>query len=143
MTQTRFLSLPRQLWRLVCDGAGAGRCAILALVLAVCLSACGRPDTLVIVTVQGLEPSITELLITLTLDGVPARNAQPTPDDPDSASFSVYKDRQRFGIDVPSSTQTLGIDLRGLNTSRVVVKRGSAQLDLGQSKDLEVTLYTP
>ena len=105
-----------------------------------CGASCGRPDTLVLVNVTGLEPEIKELRVTMTLDGVAARNGQPTPDDPDAMSFSIYKDMQRFGIDVPMGTSKLGVKVDGLNTYRVAVRTGSNMIDLAQQKDLDVML---
>ena len=121
----------------------------LAVLAAACLAlcalstSCGRPESLVVVSVTGLDPALTELRVTMTLDGVMARNGQPTPEDPDASSFSVYKDMQRFGIDVPVGTQKLGVHIDGLNTARVVVRTGSGQLDLTQRKDLDVALVAP
>lgn len=104
---------------------------------------CGRPDNLVVVSVTGLETGITELHVTMTLDSVPAKNAQPSPDDPDINSFSVFQDMQRFGVEVPTGVQTLALSVSALNTSRVVVKSATGQLDLRQSKELSLALHLP
>jgi hypothetical protein len=104
---------------------------------------CGRADNLVLVSVQGLDSSITELLVTMKLDGVQAKNQVLSPDDPDMSSFTVYKNMQEFGVEVPTGTQTLGMTINGLNTSRVVVKTGDGTLDLSKSKNLDVTLHLP
>lgn len=117
------------------------RLALAVLAMGLVLGAgCGRPDTLVLVNVSGLETEIRELRVTMTLDGVAAKNGQPTSEDPDAMSFAIYKDMQRFGIDVPMGTQKLGVNIDGLNTFRVVVRTGSGMLDLAQRKDLDVVL---
>lgn len=104
---------------------------------------CGRPDNLVVVSVTGLETGITELHVTMTLDSVPAKNAQPSADDPDLNSFSVFQDMQRFGVEVPTGVQTLALSVSALNTSRVVVKSATGQLDLRQGKELSLALHLP
>src|SRR5258708_4642769 len=104
------------------------------------LIGCGRDENLVLISVDGLDPAITELSIAMPLDGSSAHNLQPTADDPNPNSFSVYKDMRSFGIEIPPGTQTLGIDIKGLTASRAVEKAGSGQLTLSQSKDLNITL---
>jgi hypothetical protein len=111
----------------------------LALLL-ILATGCGRSASLVIVSVSGLEPAITELRVTMTLDGTPAKNQQPTADDPDASSFSVFKNMQSFGIQVPAGSQTLGVNIDGLNTSRAVVRTGSGTLDVSQQQDLAVAI---
>lgn len=119
--------------------------AFAALALGLALGAgCGRPETLVLVNVTGLDDTtIRELRVTMTLDGVAAKNGQPTAEDPDAMSFAVYKDMQRFGIDVPTGTQKLGVNIDALNSFRVAVRTGSGMVDLTQRKDLDVALHTP
>ena len=105
---------------------------------------CGRPDGLVVVNVTGIDTAVRELYVTMTLDGQKAKNSQPTPDDDkDGLSFSVYQNMQQFGIDVPSGTRVLGVDVNGLNTARVVVATGTGSLDVTQSQDLDIALHTP
>lgn len=101
---------------------------------------CGRPDDLVLVTVEGLEATITELHVTMTLDGVQAKNSQPSADDPDINSFSVFQDMTHFGVEVPAGVQTLALSVSALNTSRVTVKSATGQLDLRQTKDILLKL---
>lgn len=101
---------------------------------------CGTPDNLVIVNVGGLEPAITELRVTLTLDGAMARNSMPSQDNPDTTSFAVYKDMRRFGVEVPVGTRQLGISVEGLSTARVAVRTGSVTVDLSQRRDTTITL---
>ena len=114
--------------------------AVLALMLMGALSACGTPENLVLVNVAGLESTITELRVSLTLDGAAARNPMPAAENPDSTSFAVYKDMRRFGVEVPSGTKQLGISVEGLNTARVAVKTGSTTVDLTQRRDATITL---
>lgn len=104
---------------------------------------CGRPDNLVLVNVTGLESSITELHVTMTLDSVPAKNGKPLTDETDPNSFSVFQDMSRFGVEVPAGVQTLALSVSGLNTSRVVVKSATGQLDLRQGKELSLALHLP
>ncbi len=106
-------------------------------------ASCGRPANLVMVNVAGLEPSITELHVQLTLDGTKARNLQPSDADPDAYSFAVYKEMYRFGIEIPSGTQQLGVHIDGLNTNRVIIKVADGQLNLNQQQDLNVSLRLP
>lgn len=101
---------------------------------------CGRPDDLVVVSVDGLTSAITELHVTMTLDGVQAKNSQPSADDPDVNSFSVFQDMSHFGVQVPAGVQTLALSVSALNTSRVTVKSATGQLDLRQTKDLQLKL---
>ena len=101
---------------------------------------CGRPDDLVVVSVDGLTSAITELHVTMTLDGVQAKNSQPSADDPDINSFSVFQDMSHFGVEVPAGVQTLALSVSALNTSRVTVKSATGQLDLRQTKDLQLKL---
>lgn len=101
---------------------------------------CGTPDNLVIVNIGGLEPAITELRVTLTLDGAMARNSMPAQDNPDTTSFAVYKDMRRFGVEVPLGTRQLGISVEGLSTARVAVRTGSVTVDLSQRRDTTITL---
>lgn len=114
--------------------------AALSLWLLGLLPACGTPDNLVLVNVAGLESAITELRVSLTLDGAAARNPMPAADNPDSTSFAVYKDMRRFGVEVPTGTVQLGISVEGLNTARVAVKTGSTTVDLTQRRDATITL---
>lgn len=127
------------------NGGFWARLALLGSIL-VCLglgsAGCGRSD-LVLVSVGGIEPAITELHVTMSLDGVMARNAQPTADDPDAYSFAVYKDMQRFGVEVPVDTRILSLRIDGINTLRSVLKIGSAELDLSQRRELTVVLQLP
>lgn len=116
------------------------RFAVLGLLLAGLLPGCGTPDNLVLVSITGLEPTITELRVSLTLDGAAARNPMPAADNPDTTSFAVYKDMRRFGVEVPPGTKQLGISVEGLNTARVAVKTGSATVDLSQRREAAITL---
>jgi hypothetical protein len=106
-------------------------------------ASCGRPDSLVLVNVTGLDPTVRELLVTMTLDGTMAKNGQLTAEDPSATSFTVYKDMQHFGIDVPTGTKRLGVKIDGLNVARVVVRTGNGELELAQRKDLDVALHAP
>lgn len=101
---------------------------------------CGTPDNLVVVNVSGLEPAITELRVTLTLDGTMAKNPMPPSDNPDITSFAVYKDMRRFGVEVPAGTKQLGINVEGLSTARVALRTGSTTVDLAQRRDAAITL---
>jgi hypothetical protein len=101
---------------------------------------CGTPENLVVVNISGLEPAITELRVTLTLDGATARNPMPPVDNPDTTSFAVYKDMRRFGVEVPVGTKQLGISVEGLSTARVAVRTGSATVDLSQKRDTSIAL---
>lgn len=104
------------------------------------LPGCGTPDNLVLVNVTGLETAITELRVSLTLDGAAARNTMPPSENPDTTSFAVYKDMRRFGVEVPMGTRQLGISVEGLNTARIAVKTGSATVDLTQRRDAAIML---
>ena len=101
---------------------------------------CGGPDNLVIVNISGLEPAITELRVTLTLDGTTAKNPMPPADNPDVTSFAVYKDMRRFGVEFPAGTKQLGINVEGLSTARVALRTGSATVDLAQRREAAITL---
>lgn len=127
--------------RLALSGVHSGRAVLLALAVALgALPACGTPDNLVLVNVSGLESAITELRVSLTLDGAAARNTMPSADNPDTTSFAVYKDMRRFGVEVPAGTKQLGISVEGLNTARVAVKTGSTTVDLTQRHDASIAL---
>jgi hypothetical protein len=103
-------------------------------------SACGGyPDGLVVVKVGGLVSSITELRVTVQLDGAPAKNTKPQADLGDLA-FVVHDDMQRFGVQVPSGTQTLGLSITGYNTNLEVVRSGSAMLSLATGPEFDVLL---
>lgn len=114
--------------------------ALVLWVVAGLYPGCGTPENLVIVNVSGLETTITELRVSLTLDGAAARNSMPGSDNPDTTSFAVYKDMRRFGVEVPSGTRQLGINIEGLSTARVALKTGSATIDLTQRRDATITL---
>lgn len=123
------------------SGVRSGRAAALACVLALgASSGCGTPDNLVLVNVSGLESAITELRVSLTIDGAAARNPMPSTDNPDTTSFAVYKDMRRFGVEVPAGTKQLGISVEGLNTARVAVKTGSTTVDSTQRHDASIAL---
>jgi len=126
---------------LALSGGRSGRAVALACVLALgASSGCGAPDNLVLVNISGLESAITELRVSLTLDGAAARNPMPSADNPDTTSFAVYKDMRRFGVEVPAGTKQLGISVEGLNTARVAVKTGSTTVDLTQRHDASIAL---
>lgn len=125
---SRLPSMPRIAWA-----------SLLAAVLGL-FSGCGQPDNLVIVQINGLEPAITELRVTLTLDGAMARNSMPAADNPDTTSFAVYKDMRRFGVEVPAGTRQLGISVEGLTTARVALRTGSTTIDLSQQHDTTISL---
>jgi len=111
--------------------------------LALCMSGCGgRPQNMVIVQVSGLLPRITELYVTMKLDGVPAKNSMPVPETGTSA-FIVYQQMERFGIEVPDNTQRLELDVKGFDTARDTVRQGQGSLDLTQSRDLSIELVAP
>jgi len=110
---------------------------------AVGMSACGgRPANLVVVSVSGLLPRITELYVTMQLDDVPAQNSMPITESGASA-FVVHQQMERFGISVPDNTQRLSIEVRGFDTAREVVRQAQGSLDLSQSHDLSIELVAP
>lgn len=133
----------RHLCRLFASLARPRAGVLAAAVLGASLAGCGLPDDLVVVHVNGLETAITELRVTLTLDGATAKNSMPTADSPDTGSFAVYKDMRRFGVQVPGGTRTLGVTVEGLNTARVTVRVGSASVDLSQTHDATVAIERP
>lgn len=133
----------RHLCRLFASLARPRAGVLAAAVLGASLAGCGLPDDLVVVHVNGLETAITELRVTLTLDGATAKNSMPTVDSPDTGSFAVYKDMRRFGVQVPGGTRTLGVTVEGLNTARVTVRVGSASVDLSQTHDATVAIERP
>jgi hypothetical protein len=107
------------------------------------LSSCGGSSgDLVIVQVSGLASTITELYVTMQLDGTTARNTNPQHGASDMAFF-VYDDMQRFGVQVPDGTQVLSLNIIGYDTSLVVVRMGSGMLSLAQGKELDITLAAP
>ena len=110
-----------------------------ALVLA---SSCGVPDGLVTVRVNGLIKDITALYVTIQLDGVMAKNTKPQSNLGDT-TFVVYDEMQRFGVQVPSGTQSLGVSVIGYNTSLVALRMGTGSLDVTQGKELDITLQAP
>jgi hypothetical protein len=117
------------------------RLRVLALgLVALLVASCGLPEDLVVVQVSGLEPAITELRVTITLDMIAAKNLHPVSEVPDPNSFTVYQDMQRFGIQIPAGTSTLGVSIEGLNTAREVRKRGNGTINLAQGQEMRVTL---
>ena len=111
--------------------------------LALGVSGCGgRPQNMVIVQVSGLLPRITELYVTMKLDGVPAKNSMPVPETGTSA-FIVYQQMERFGISIPDNTRRLTIDVKGFDTAREIVRQAQGSLDLSQSHDLSIELVAP
>lgn len=110
---------------------------------AVGMSACGgRPANLVVVSVSGLLPRITELYVTMQLDDVPALNSKPMAESGTSA-FVVYQQMERFGISIPDNTRRLTIDVKGFDTAREIVRQAQGSLDLSQSHDLSIELVAP
>jgi hypothetical protein len=118
-------------------GAARGLLVVGLLLLASCG---GYPSGLVIVRVSGLVSSITELLVTLQLDGVPAKNSRAPAGAADPGSFLIHDDMQRFGVQVPPETTSLTITIVGHNTALETVRTGSATLDLSQGSEVEVPL---
>lgn len=116
------------------------RLGALAIVLVAFLASCGLPEDLVVVQVSGLDSAITELRVTITLDGINAKNQKPTPEISDVNTFTVYQDKQRFGIQIPAGTSTLGVNIEGLNTAREILKRGMGMINLAQGQEMRVTL---
>ena len=114
-----------------------------ASLLALCCASCGgRPANMVIVSVSGLLPRITELYVTMKLDDTAAKNSRPVPES-GSDGFVVYQQMERFAIEVPDNTQQLSIDVKGFDTTRSVVRQGSGSLTLSQSHDLSIELVAP
>ena len=109
---------------------------LLALLFA---TSCGAPSGLVVVRVNGLVKEITALYVTIKLDGVDAKNSQPQSGLGDM-TFVVYDEMQRFGVQVPSGTQSLSLNVIGYNTNLVALRTGSATLELTQGSEVEVTL---
>ena len=107
-----------------------------ALVLA---SSCGLPDGLVTVRVNGLVKEVTALYVMIQLDGVAAKNTKAQANLGDR-TFVVYDEMQRFGVQVPSGTQTLDVSIVGYNPYLVPLRMGTGSLDVTQNKDLEITL---
>jgi hypothetical protein len=95
-----------------------------------------------VVQVSGLLPRITELYVTMQLDDVPAKNSMPLPESGPSG-FVVYQQMERFGIEVPDSTQRLAITVKGYDTAREVIRQGQGSLELSQSHDLSIDLVSP
>ena len=116
------------------------RLRALALGLAAFVASCGLPEDLVVVQVSGIESAITELRVSITLDMIVAKNQRPSADITDPNVFTVYEDKQRFGIQIPAGTSTLGVSIEGLNTAREVLKRGSGMINLAQGQEMRVTL---
>lgn len=106
------------------------------------LSACGPSPNLVTVRVEGLVPNIKELFVTMQLDGTPARNSRPMAESGDSA-FVVHDEMSRFGVEVPSSTGTLALDIKGYDNLRETVRSGAGSVSLGVSHELTITLTGP
>jgi hypothetical protein len=107
------------------------------------MSACGgRPANLVVVSVSGLLPRITELYVTMQLDDVPALNSKPMAESGTSA-FVVYQQMERFGISIPDNTRRLTIDVKGFDTAREIVRQAQGSLDLSHSHDLSIELVAP
>jgi hypothetical protein len=103
---------------------------------------CGLGPNVVIVNVQGLEPAIRELRVSLLLDGTPARNPAPSTDSPEPLAFAVFRDMRRFAVEVPTGTRQLGIAIEGLNTSRSTVRTGMETLELGTQQEVTVLLQS-
>ena len=107
------------------------------------VSGCGGcPQNMVIIQVSGLLPRITELYVTMKLDGVPDKNSMPVPESGTSA-FIVYQQMERFGIEVPDNTQRIELDVKGFDPARDTVRQGQGSLDLTQSRDLSIELVAP
>lgn len=110
-----------------------------ALLLA---SSCGAPEGLVTVRVNGLIKDITALYVTIQLDGVAAKNTKPQTNLGDT-TFVVYDEMQRFGVQVPAGTQSLGVSITGYNTNLVALRAGTGSIDLAQGRELDITLQMP
>jgi hypothetical protein len=102
----------------------------------------GYPDGVVVVRVSGLVPNITELSVTMQLDGTNATNTRPSP-GVNSMTFLVTDDMSRFGIQVPAGTQSIGLKVIGYDTDLVVIRMGTTTLDVTQGKDFAITLAGP
>ena len=115
---------------------------LLCLSLLLATACGGAPDGLVVVRVSGLLSTITALSVTVTLDNVVAKNPQPqTQPGASETKFLIFDDMQRFGVQVPSGTQMLKLDVIGYNTNLEVVRSGTGTLpDVTQSRELAVTL---
>lgn len=123
------------------QAAGRLVLALRGLLLLVVLFAasCGAADGLVIVKVSGLAKEITALYVTIQLDGVAATNSKPQT-GVDTMTFVVYDEMQRFGVQIPRDTRTVGLSIVGYNTSLVRVRAGSGTLELAQGSEIEITL---
>ena len=118
------------------------RLAVLLLSLLGPMAGCGRSDSLVVVHVAGLVPTITELYVTMKLDGTTAKNTQPLPESGTDA-FVVHQQMERFGIQVPTGSSSLALSIKGFDTNRVVVRTGEVTWSLAQGQDVDVTLVVP
>ncbi len=107
-----------------------------ALVLA---SSCGLPDGLVTVRVNGLVKEVTALYVMIQLDGVAAKNTKPQTNLEDR-TFVVYDEMQRFGVQVPSGTQSLAVSITGYDPYLVALRTGTGSIDVTLGKELEITL---
>lgn len=112
------------------------------LVLALA-AACGSGDTMVIVQVSGLDTTITQLNVTIQLDGALASPSKPSGCSDSRGVFEVCEQKERFGIDIPTGTQRLDLTVDAVDTNRQPRKRGQGSLDLRSgSLELPIVLNT-
>ena len=112
------------------------------LLLAV-VAACGGGDTLVVVQVSGLDTTITQLNVTIQLDGALASPSKGSGCSDSRGVFEVCEQKERFGIDIPMGTQRLDLTVDAVDTNRQPRKRGQGSLDLRSgSLELPIVLNT-
>lgn len=93
-------------------------------------------------TGAGLQRVLTELYVTMTLDGTAAKNTQPLPESGADA-FVVHQQMERFGIQVPTGSSSLALSIKGFDTNRAIVRTGDVTWSLAQGQDVDVTLVVP
>jgi len=93
-------------------------------------------------TGAALQRVLTELYVTMQLDGTAAKNTQPLPESGTDA-FVVHQQMERFGIQVPMGSSSLALSIKGFDTNRVVVRTGEVTWSLAQGQDVDVTLVVP
>jgi hypothetical protein len=106
------------------------------LLLLLTASCGGYPDGLVVVRVEGLLPTISELSVTMKLDNVDATDSKNKP----SMTFVVVDDLTRFGVQVPAGTQNVAVTVVGQDVYLQNVRSGSTMFSLSQGRDFTVTL---
>lgn len=106
------------------------------------VAACGSSEgQLVEVKVSGLDRTITQLNVTLRLDGVAATPSRPSKCSDTVGVFEVCEEMNRFGIEVPTGTQNLDVAVDGVGTDKQVLKHGVGGLNLLLgSRSLDVRL---